>query len=116
MLNLGQQANFVRETEPLSQEELTAIDNVSSFIGSRNAVELERLATVSWIRFQEKLTKPAEVTSRLHFLKPHVPISEATRVDGELLAWLGSNKDLGSKVGQGQRPRSSHGKHATAMY
>lgn len=85
----NEMAKFVQSIEPLSQEESRAIDEVCKFVGARTVTDLERLATASWIRCQEGVTKSSDVAKRLHFLKPHVSLADAERADAEVATWLG---------------------------
>jgi hypothetical protein len=55
-------------------------------------IDLERLATASWIRRQEKVTNSVDVAKRLHFLKPHISVADAERADGEVATWLGRER------------------------
>jgi hypothetical protein len=88
VLCAGAMADFVRAMEPLAPNELRAIEDVCEFVGVRNVVELERLATASWIRCQEGKTERADVAERLHALKPHIAIADAERADTVVTEWL----------------------------
>lgn len=84
----GDMADFPAEQSPLSEPEQKAIQDVCSFVGSRNVTELERLATASWITTRERLSTPHEVARRLNRLKPHVSIADAERAYLEVSNWL----------------------------
>lgn len=89
-LEPAEMAEFVRGEEPLSEAEKKAIVDVCRFVGTRTAAELERLATASWIRRQERVSQPAEVAKRLHALKPHISMLEAQCADSQVAGWLGA--------------------------
>jgi len=93
VLKAGEAASLVEQSASLSAEVSQAIDQVCRFVSSRSAAELERLATASWIRYQERLDDPAEVARRLHFLKPHVSIVEAERADADVRSWREGSKE-----------------------
>lgn len=88
----GEMAEFVKGIAELSKEEAEAFENACEFVGSRNVTDLERLATASWIRYQEHATKAADVGKRLNALKPHISITDAERADAEVITWLSRNK------------------------
>lgn len=88
----GEMAGFVKGNAELSKEEVEAIENACEFVGSRNVTDLERLATASWIRHQEHVTKQADVAKRLNSLKPHISIADAERADDEITTWLSRNQ------------------------
>jgi uncharacterized protein YwgA len=89
VLHPDEMACFVRRMASLSEDESRAIENVCAFVGTRNVNELERLATASWIRAQERVTNPADVAKRLHSLKPYISTADAERADAEVATWLG---------------------------
>lgn len=76
-LSPGENASFLREMEGISPEVQNEIKRVAEFVGKRTILELERLATAGWIISKEGLRDNAVVASRLHALKPHIPMSDA---------------------------------------
>ncbi|HET6884435.1 MAG TPA: hypothetical protein VFI31_30055 [Pirellulales bacterium] len=88
VLHSGKMANYAREAAPLSADEQAAIERVCAFVGQKNVVELERLATAAWIRRREKLDTTEKVVGRLRKLKPHVTAAEAACADAEAARWL----------------------------
>ncbi|MEX2171329.1 MAG: hypothetical protein WD851_18560 [Pirellulales bacterium] len=91
-LKPAKMAKYLREVESLSDEERQAIDEICTFVGARNVADLERLATASWIRCQESVSRSTDVAKRLHALKPHIPIAEAEKADREVYSWLAATK------------------------
>ena len=89
-LQTGEMADFVHENAELPAATVKAIENVCSFVGSRNVAELERLATASWIRTREGISEPKQVAKRLNRLKPHVSLEEAEQAYSEISTWLTS--------------------------
>jgi hypothetical protein len=84
----GPMAKFVIERGQLTDTELDGIERVCNFVNGRNVWELERLATISWIRRREHVNSSLRALERLATLKPHIPRSEAERADADVLAWL----------------------------
>jgi hypothetical protein len=54
------------------EETMHQVKRVAKFVGSRNVVELEALATAAWIRTKENLVNEDETRVRLKELKPHL--------------------------------------------
>ena len=65
----------------ISEAEKQSIDQICRFVGSKGAVDLERLATAVWIRSHEQVTDQHEVAKRLNALKPHIPVADAEAAD-----------------------------------
>lgn len=57
-----------------NQSALELIPKVAAYVGSRNVVSLEALATATWIRTRENVDDDLQVQNRLAELKPHLPI------------------------------------------
>jgi hypothetical protein len=92
VLRSGNMAEFVKKQTLLNHMEIKAIEDVCAFVDGRNVIELERIATASWIRKQEHYKTPEEVVNRLVQLKPHVPKSDAEKADNQVANWLASGK------------------------
>jgi uncharacterized protein YwgA len=89
MLSPGEMAEFVKRRASLTPKIERAIDHVCRFIGPKNVVQLERLATAAWIRTRERIKDHDAVAARLHELKPHISLAEAQKADQDLLTFLG---------------------------
>ena len=87
VLSPGDMAHYVREHAPLQSDEIAAIQQTCQFVGDRKMLELERLATASWIRHQEYQTDPENVARRLHELKPHISLADAREADQVIREW-----------------------------
>jgi hypothetical protein len=85
VLKPGPGANFIERGARWEEAEAQEVEKICRFVGRRNVSELERLATAAWIRTNEGVRETRGVASRLHELKPHVPVSEAELADAELL-------------------------------
>lgn len=88
VLRTGSMADFSRSHEALTEKEKLAVDEVCKFVARRNVLDLERLATASWIRHQEQVTQSDQVAIRLNTLKPHISIDKAETANAEIVAWL----------------------------
>lgn len=88
----GKMAPFVKNEASLANEDETAIDRVCAFVDSKTVTELERVATAAWIRRREKVADPRKVAQRLHELKPHVSVAEASAADRKLCEFLEMNQ------------------------
>ena len=88
VLNPGPMADFLQGMENVDPDELKAINDVCAFVGHRNILELERLATASWIRTQEGVSDSASVAKRLHALKPQVRITDAQEAVVTVESWF----------------------------
>jgi hypothetical protein len=87
VLSPGSMCNYVRTHAPLEATELHAIQQTCEFVGNRNVLDLERLATASWIRYQEQEADPENVAARLHELKPHIALADARIADQAIRQW-----------------------------
>ena len=87
--------DFARSREPLTDSEKQAIEEVCTFVGTRNVLDLERLATASWIRQQERIIEPDKVAIRLNSLKPHISVEAGEAANAEVSAWL---KDASNRL------------------
>ena len=87
-LQTAEMADFVKQVVELSDDETKAIDDVCQFLGNQNVLELERLATASWIQCQEGVESSSEVARRLNQLKPHISIENAAQSHADVAAWL----------------------------
>ena len=90
VLRAGTSARFVKDKAPLSEAELKTIEQVCTFVGSKKATELERIATAAWIRTREQVTEEISVATRLNQLKPHVSVMEAAEADKKVIPLLNS--------------------------
>jgi uncharacterized protein YwgA len=88
ILSPGENASYAEERAPVSQRATEAIEAVCAFLRHRNAKELERMATATWIRTRDGITDSEEVAKHLHDLKPHVSLSEARAADAEVQGFL----------------------------
>ncbi len=85
-----------RTTEMFS----SAIDFVASRLGPCGVVELERLATALYVTVEEQLETPDARARRIHELKPHVALEQATQAVISVEAMLAQQRVLPS----GARP------------
>jgi hypothetical protein len=81
-------ARYVTDQGQLSKIEIDAINEVCAYVDGRNVLELERLATASWIRVRENVGSSSEVVKRLISLKPHISAAEAEKADSDVSTWL----------------------------
>jgi len=81
-------AAYVEDHAALSSTERQNIEKIGEFVGAKNVMELERIATTVWVRSREGLTDSTAVAARVHALKPHVSISDALTADKEALGCL----------------------------
>jgi hypothetical protein len=88
VLKPGPRTDFVERGAHLDEVEEAQISRICSFVGRRNVSDLERLATVAWIRIQEGIHDAQRVAFRLLQLKPHVSPTEAEQADSDFLALL----------------------------
>jgi len=88
IIHLGSMAQYVFERGKLSALEIEAIRGVCKYVDARNVLELERLATASWIRSQEKVRSSQDVVKRLTTLKPHISSKDAEQADADVNDWL----------------------------
>jgi uncharacterized protein YwgA len=88
VLRHGPMAEYVRNQHKLDKTEAQAIDEVCRYVDRRNVLELERLATASWIRVRESVGSSSEVVKRLISLKPHISAAEAEKADSDVSTWL----------------------------
>lgn len=88
ILSPGPTASLVKDRAALPDEIKPNINRISKFIGKRNVIELERLATAAWIRTREGMDDPVQAATRLHELKPHIQITEAEEAGKELHSLL----------------------------
>ena len=91
----GKMSPLVRRESNLTPDDEAEIDRVCGFVDSKNVTELEQLATAAWIRRREEISNHQDVTLRLHELKPHVSLGEASTADKELCEFLGLNQGSG---------------------
>lgn len=80
-------AEIVSRYATLDDDELQSIEEVCAFVGDRTVSELERLATASWIRSQERVADANQAAHRLHALKPHIPIADAEKAYQAIADW-----------------------------
>ncbi len=88
VLRPGPMADIAELKGKIAEETKQAISAVCRFVGNRDASDLERLATASWIRKQEKKDNNQAVALRLHQLKPHISIMVAEEADRAVGEWL----------------------------
>jgi uncharacterized protein YwgA len=88
VLRRGPMARYVTDQGQLSKIEIDAINEVCAYVDGRNVLELERLATASWIRVRENVGSSSEVVKRLISLKPHISAAEAEKADSDVSTWL----------------------------
>jgi hypothetical protein len=88
VLKRGPMAGYVMDKGQLSQNEIEAINQVCAYVDGRNVLELERLATASWIRVRENVRSAPEVVKRLISLKPHIGAEDAEKADRDISTWL----------------------------
>lgn len=84
ILSPGPTASLVEAAAPVDSKVSCSIVRISKFVGAKNVIELERLATAAWIRTREGVKQLDQVATRLHELKPHIPIAEAAKAGEEL--------------------------------
>lgn len=61
---------------------LKMIEQTAEFVGASTVIELESLATATWIRTRENVKEDSSVFARLRELKPH--LAESVAKDGVL--------------------------------
>jgi hypothetical protein len=88
VLHRGPMGQYVMDREKLSSAAIEAMDCVCKYVDGRNVLQLERLATASWIRAQEKAKSSYDVVRRLVSLKPHISPEEAERANADVSDWL----------------------------
>ena len=81
VLKPSENAALIQAISPLSPLEKTSIEQICRFVGNKGAIDLERLATVVWVRNREQLTDNHAVAIRVHALKSHIPIPDAEAAD-----------------------------------
>jgi uncharacterized protein YwgA len=81
VLNLGENAEFVKKRSSLSPTEQESIARIAQFVGKKNVADLEKEATVAWIRNRENIRDTQAVAERIHDLKPHIPVADAAVAD-----------------------------------
>lgn len=84
-------AELVHRLSPLSEVEKESIDRICRFVGTKGVLELERLATVVWIRNHEDVTDQREVAKRMNTLKPHISLLEAEAANQLIIVSLTLN-------------------------
>lgn len=77
-------ADFLKKVAPLNSEEKEASEDVCRFIGKSDVRQLEKWATVVWIRCAEGVKESESIARRLHALKPHVSIEDAIVANNEV--------------------------------
>jgi|GEM_PF-4076835 len=73
LFRLGPAADYVREQSQFKNTEAKAVQRVCSFVGTKGLVELEKLATVAWIRSREQIYDTELVAILQNSLPPHLP-------------------------------------------
>ena len=81
ILNPSGNADVVDLLGSITQAEKDSIQEICRFVGSKGVVDLERLATVVWVRNRDKISDSQEVANRVHTLKPHVSLADAEAAD-----------------------------------
>lgn len=85
---LGMNATRIQEISPLDEAVVEEIERICKFVNCKNVSDLEKIATVAWIHFEEKLIDPDGVSNRLHELKPHISSEQASEAYAELQSVL----------------------------
>ena len=93
-LSPGMNASLVKRSSPLPEASQKSVDLVCGQIGRMGVIELEPLATASWIRMRERVVDPDGVAARLHELKPHVSPQKAEEADRQARKLLDAAKTV----------------------
>lgn len=75
----GSGAVIVTRESNMQEDQLQGIDEIASFVGDRDVIKLEALATAMWIRCREAIGDNSGVLQRLSELKPHLEDAVASK-------------------------------------